>query len=416
MSAAPYRAAAVEPDEERVDGRAAGAAAPPDIRRITLVISSLASGGAERVMTTMANHWVAAGREVTLVTVYGESADFFTLDERVRRSSLRLGFATSGAPAAVLSNLRRVRRLRQAILDSSPDAVVSFMSETNVLTLLALRGTGMPVVVSERTDPAHQAIGRMWAILRRLLYPIADAVVVQSPEVREWTGRFVPAERVRVIPNPVAPHPPASGPAAGEAALGEDVGIPAAGTAVLAMGRLSPEKGFDLLIRAFARVAERHPGWVVVIFGEGEERGALEALAAELGVGGRVRLPGRVADPGLYLEQGGVFALPSRYEGFPNALLEAMAAGLAVVAADCPSGPRQIVRDGVDGLLVPPQDPRALAAALEELLTKRELRERLGGEATGVLERFGVGRVMRQWDALLAAAAEGRAERRGRAG
>lgn len=375
-----------------LEGAAAGAPAP----RVTLVVASLASGGAERVISTMANYWAARGRSVALVTLYGESADFFTVDPRVKRVPLDVGARTSNAVSAVWSNLVRARRLRDAIRRTQPDVVVSFITAVNVLTLLATAGLGVPVVVSERSHPAHQWVGRMWDGLRRVTYRWADAVVVQSAEVADWVARIASRERVRVVPNPVAPAAAADAPGADSRHL---VGP----HTIVGMGRLSPEKGFDLLIDAFARIRASYPEWSLLILGEGEERALLEARIQALGLRDAVAMPGRVQHPDAVLRRAGLFVLPSRYEGFPNALLEAMACGLPVVAADCPSGPRQIVRDGVDGVLVRPDDADALAAAVQRLLGAPDERARLAERARSVTSRFALDRVMAQWDELIGA-------------
>ena len=166
------------------------------------------------------------------------------------------------------------------------------------------------------------------------------------------------------------------------------------------MGRLHSEKGFDRLLHAFARADGAGQGWRLVILGEGSERAALESLAQQLGIEASVSLVGRVREPASVLRQSDLFVLSSRYEGFPNALLEAMAAGLPVVATDCPSGPRHIIRHGVDGLLVPPDDTDALAGAIRYLLGDDQTRQAFAERATEVIERFGVDQVMAQWEQL----------------
>jgi glycosyltransferase involved in cell wall biosynthesis len=351
-----------------------------------LAISSLGAGGAERVMTTMANYWATGGWDVTLATLTGaDAAPFYPLDRRVRLRPLGLARPSRGALHGALQNLWRVGVLRGAVRRARPDVVLSFTPRTNVLVLLAAFGLRVPVVVSERVDPRHHAApNRVWDRLRRLLYARAAAVVMQTAGLRDYFG---PRARTRVVPNPVS-APAAAGP-------------PAREPVVVGMGRLDPQKGFDLLLEAFARVAPRHPDWSLEVWGEGQERPRLQALADELGPAGRVRLPGVTRRPEELLRRAGVFVLSSRYEGFPNVLCEAMACGAPVLAADCPSGPADIVQDGVDGLLVPAGDAAALAAGLDRLLADPGLRGRLGAESPDVLRRFSLDRVMAAWEEVL---------------
>jgi glycosyltransferase involved in cell wall biosynthesis len=164
------------------------------------------------------------------------------------------------------------------------------------------------------------------------------------------------------------------------------------------MGRLEPVKGFDLLLRAFAACRGQCPDWTLTILGEGRERQRLEALAEQLGVASYVRLPGTVGDPAPVLRRADLFVLSSRYEGFPNALLEAMALGLPVIATDCAA---RIVRDDVDGLLVRGDDATALATAMAALMADEPRRRRLGARAVEVVERFDIHQVMGSWETVI---------------
>jgi glycosyltransferase involved in cell wall biosynthesis len=214
---------------------------------------------------------------------------------------------------------------------------------------------------------------------------------MQSHGMRDWARGFVRDNAIHVIPNPVKAMNGSGYPSSRQDS----------GHTVVAMGRLGKEKRFDLLLRAFYQCAKRHDDWSLIILGEGEERRSLETLAVELGLQGRTSLPGLVQDPARFLQAADLFVMSSRYEGFPNALLEAMACGLAVISTDCASGPREIIRDGVNGLLVPSNDLEALASSMNRLMANREERQRLGARAAEVTERFSIEKIMNMWNDLL---------------
>lgn len=356
--------------------------------KLLFFIASLQCGGAERVATILCNRWAEGGWEVTVATFDdGRTPPFFPLSRGVRHVALGIQESSKGPVDATVKNLRRVPALRRAIADARPDRIVSFLDSTNVLTLLAARGTGIPVVVAERTDPSRHRTRPPWGILRRLTYARASGIVVQTAAA----GAFFPRSwgpRVTVIPNPV---PGSSGGAAAERGSER----------VVAMGRLEPTKGFDLLIRAFARIAEARPSWTLRIFGDGPEHAALASAIERHGLAGRVTLAGRTDDAAGAFRAADLFVLSSRYEGFPNALCEAMATGLPVIAFDCASGPSEIVRDGTDGVLVPPGDVEGLARELLRLTGDPALRRELGARAREVSDRFSVDRVAAAWADLL---------------
>ncbi|MBA2373563.1 MAG: glycosyltransferase family 4 protein [Chloroflexi bacterium] len=361
--------------------------------RLTLVISSLGSGGAERVMAIMANYWASHGRPVTLLTFMApDEPSFFSVDGGVEIKQLDLIGPASNIVAGLKANLRRVREIRRAIRASKPDVVISFMDRTNVLTLVATVGLGVPIVVEEHNDPHEERLDARWTMLRRITYQWAARVVTLSEPALAY---FSPSIRRRglVIPNPVVPPAGARVPGT----QGEVV----AGPTILAVGRLVPQKGFDLLLEAFASLEPRRRGWTLQILGEGSARAELEATRERLGLSDVVDLPGVVTTPGAAMARATLFVLSSRYEGFPTVLGEAMAVGLPVVAFDCPSGPRQMIRAGVDGILVPRDDVAALAREIERVLCDDELRSRLAAQAPEVLERFGLTAIMERWQVLI---------------
>lgn len=354
-------------------------------RKVTLVIHALNTGGSERAICALANHWAEQGREVTLITLDSAETDAFPLHSHVRRVGLGLMRESKSLPQALANNIRRLRRLRRAIREAGARQVISFTDRMNVLTLIACYGGPWDVIIAERSNPRRQWMGRVWEFLRRRVYPRCQAIVVQTESVACQAKSWVGSRPVVVIPNGVQQPAVLRSPETRD-------------RRIVAMGRLSPEKGFDLLLEAFAQAAPSHPGWWLQILGEGGQRRELEGRIQSLQLGARVQLTGWTAEPEPILQQAAVFVLSSRYEGFPNALLEAMASGLACISFACDNGPAEIIRDGVDGLLVPAEDVTALAQALNTLMADEATRLRLAQEATTVVARFSPESCYERWD------------------
>lgn len=361
--------------------------------RVLLFIHSLGGGGAERVAADLSAHWAEMGREVMVVTQAGAAGDVYALHPKVRREVLDTA-GEGGGLRGIWSNVQRVRALRRVVRSFRPDIVLGMMTTASVLSVLACAGLSCRVIATEHTHPPSQTLSGFWQRLRRLTYPRAARVVALTRGTADWLDRHVPGCRMAVIPNPVHfPLPRA-----------EPVLAPVAGAGrkrLLAVGRLHADKGFDLLIQAYARLASSHPGWDLVILGEGDERRALDAQVREAGLQERVFMPGRAGNVGDWYESADLYVLTSRFEGLSNTLLESMASGLAAVAFDCDTGPREIVRDGVDGVLVRPNgDVPALVAALDALMRDDAGRARMAQAAIDVRERFSAARVLQKWQEL----------------
>ena len=361
--------------------------------RVLLFIHSLHGGGAERVAADLSAHWADMGREVMVVTQASADGDVYTLHPKVRREVLHTA-GEGGGLRGIWSNVQRVRALRRVIKAFRPDIVLGMMTTASVLSVLACTGLSCRVVATEHTHPPSQTLSGFWQRLRRLTYPRAARVVALTRGTAQWIEQHVPGSRLAVIPNPV--HWPLP--------KGEPMLAPPSGDGrkrLLAVGRLHADKGFDLLLQAYARLAPSHPDWDLVILGEGDERRALEAQVREAGLQDRVSLPGRAGNVGDWYQGADLYVLTSRFEGLSNTLLESMASGLAAVAFDCDTGPREIVREGVDGVLVRPNgDVDALCRELDAVMGDAALRQRMAEAATAVRERFSAERVLGQWKEL----------------
>ena len=375
--------------------------------KLTLIISSLSAGGAERVMSLLANYWAAKDWKITLLTFDdGTEAPFYELNSRICHLPLAIAGDSPNLFIGIWNNLKRIQTLQSAIAESKPDAVISFVDQANVLTLLATRLLNVPVIVSERVDPALYSIGRTWEQLRRWTYPWADRLVVQTKGALSY---FSSGQQtcVCIIPNPVL-LPTWGKNTSDKPLVGRTSAKDATARSLIAMGRFTKQKGFDLLLQAFARLKYIHSEWTLTILGDGELRTELESLRDSLGLSSQVYLPGVVRNPHKVLMQADIFVMSSRFEGFPNALCEAMACGLPVISTDCPSGPREIIRDGVDGILVPNEDTEALAAGMDRLMSNEAERKRLSDRAPEVVERFSLEKIMGMWEKLLAQVVEER--------
>lgn len=284
---------------------------------------------------------------------------------------------------------RQVVALRRRLAALGPDLVLSFLTKINVITAIATTGLATPLVMSERNNFTVQAMSPAWRLARPLAARRAARLVMQTEAART---ALPPALRARavVIPNPVTP------PHAGAAK-------PADGAHFVAVGRLEPQKGFDLLLAAFARVVRQIPNARLTIFGEGPQRAALERQAIELAIGDNVTLPGVTETPGGWVNAGDIFVLSSRYEGFPNVLIEAMTAGLATIAFDCPWGPSEILSAADAGLLVPAGDIETLGDAMLRLAIDPALRHHISAAgAQAAATHYSMAAVLAQWDAVIA--------------
>jgi glycosyltransferase involved in cell wall biosynthesis len=344
---------------------------------VCFLINRYTNGGIERVVTRLANHMIQVGLANPLIlTLYAEPDDL-GLDPSVPLRSL--DFVHDDTPGARTTPRReRVRRLRSFVREIQPDLVISFGTATNILAITAGIAGVTRLKVAERTN--FFAVSPMKRLVRRIAYRHADAVVVQTERQRR---RFRLHNRsVAVIPNPIEVADSVPPP--------EDRDF-----TIILVGRLAAVKQFDRFLREIN--LDRLEGWQVKIVGEGPQREEIESIIAERGMESRVDLVGYRDDVAAELARAAVFVLCSEYEGFPNALGEALAMGLSCVCFDLESGPETLIDHRESGLLVPDQDWDALKDALELVASSPELRRSFFYAAREAMKRFDIVSIARDW-------------------
>lgn len=356
-------------------------------RKLAFVINTLKSGGAERVVTILANH-LARENEIVIITL-SKMTPFYPLDPRIRVVYCKAEIPPSkNTIQSIRSNIYLAKRIYTLLREHSAELCISFMTTTNILSAWAANRLGIPLILSERNNPQFEdkMLSPFWKVLRRFTYPKAACIVVQTITIRDYFVRITKKNNYVIIPNPINPEFKRS-----DNILKENI--------ILNVGRLSDQKGQDVLIRAFARLPKNN--WNLMIVGEGPKRTELEALIERLNLKERVFLPGRTHDVEAYYQRSKIFAFTSNYEGFPNALLEALHFGLACVSTDCPTGPSELIQNRRNGILVEVGDEEMIANALQHLIDSPEIRSAFGKEASKTTEKYSSGKIVRQWEDLI---------------
>jgi glycosyltransferase involved in cell wall biosynthesis len=402
---------------------------------VLMVCGELGSGGTQRVVANIAAGLSGQGHRVVVASFCDGAPDFFAMPSAVPRERMcddappsavlvapfarafrrvqrvlrrRLTSVVLVLPARAQGVLRtrsmarlvtaqarrlpRVRWIRDIITSLEPATVVSFGPGPNVVALLAAQGLSCRVVISERNDLGVRSLDLPLASLCRWLYPDADAVTANAHSTLAALGADVSPDRLVYVPNLLS------------IPAGARTGPPPpgfVGPCVLIVARLVREKEHRVLLDAFASLPPDLHHWRLAVVGSGEREASLRRRADRLGIGDRVDWHGRTDDPYAFYRHAEIFALPSRFEGMPNALLEAMSFGLPPIVADGTPGPLEVVRHAQTGLVTRTGDPESLASAITLLATRADLRRTLGEAARREASRFETAAALAAWTDVL---------------
>ena len=345
--------------------------------KITFLTASLGSGGAERVVSLLANRMTEMGHQVEIICLLYDDI-YYKIN-----SGIKLSIAHKECPG----NLgKRLWWLRRYVKKSRTDICIAFTEGVYCATICALMGTGIPVIASERLDPHFMSWKRN--LLKKVFLPHAAWLVVQTEYIKKYFHGSI-AKKTSIILNPVNDRVYDIEPCKKE-------------NTIISVARLFPQKRHEILIKAFAKIAERFPEWKLVIYGEGPERDSLESLVSSFKsqVSSRILLPGRCETVIEEMNKAKIFAFSSDYEGLSNAMLEAVCIGLPIVSTRV-SGTDELIRDGVNGYIVNLGDTEALAKALEKLMADETKIQGFSLESRKLAESFRMDRIVEEWLSLI---------------
>lgn len=315
-------------------------------KKIVIVTKSMFAGGAERVIAQLANYFVSIDIECVLITTDNERIGY-ELSDKVKL--IAIGKKSN---SKLVDRIERYRIIRNVVKKEIPTVVLSMPEDTGIYVILSMLGTGIPVYVSERNNPWVMPNVKITRLLRTLMYPFAKGIIFQTEMAQSFFSESIKKKSI-ILNNPV-----------------EEKRIPTQYEGVrkkeiVAAGRFDDQKNFQMLINAFSDFNIKDDKYKLIIYGEGNKRTELEKLVKDINLEEKILLPGRNNDLLNTIRESAMFILSSNYEGMPNVLIEAMCMGMPVISTDCPSGgPRQLIKDGINGLLIPVDNRKRMYDAM----------------------------------------------------
>ena len=347
-------------------------------KTVAFLISSLNAGGAERVVSLLANE-LSLTNDIVIITL-SKDEPFYKLNDSI--TVKQLGVLNSGTNPlkSIFSNLVLLYKITLLIRSFKIKSLICFMTTSNVLGIISGKMlSNIKVTISERANPKFEDVG-YWNFLRRKTYKLADRLVVQSEEISNYFKPFVDERKTSIIPNPIKIV---------------DFNKNKKEKIILTVGRIDANKNQEQIIRSFSKVKQQ--GWKLIICGDGSLLSKLKDLVISLNMNDAVEFKGIVKNIEKQYERASIFAFSSLSEGFPNVLLEAMNYGCACISTDCPTGPSILIKNNVNGFLIPLADENSYTNHLQNLIDEEKTRNIFVSNAKSSLENYALNKVADQW-------------------
>lgn len=343
--------------------------------KILFIISALGKGGAERVLSVLANH-LAKNHEIEILK-FDNEMPFYEISPKIKIKNLNLGVENLGFFGNIKKRFGKIFALRNELKNSNADIVISFLDNTNILTLIANFGVGKKIIITEHIN--YNFLQGFWRILRRLTYPFADGLTVLT---KYDFDRYPYVKNRTIMPNPMFEIP-------------QNLNLQKENL-ILSAGRLIPHKDFKTFLKALSLVdKELLKGWKIVIAGDGSEKTNLQNLASELNLS--VEFVGFVTNLEDFYAKAKIIAVTSTQEGFCNILMESIYFDTARLSTDCIAGPSELISDGRDGFLCEVGNADEIAKKLEILMRDENLRKEFVQNANLRRDEFLVSTITAKW-------------------
>lgn len=342
--------------------------------KIIFCLASLGSGGAERVVSLLADKMAEQGHQIQILCLKFNDV-YYQTSEKIKVVLVK---------QHIRNNVSELFWLRRYVKKENPDVVIAFTEGVYCFTICALLGSGIPIIASERLDPAAMSATRK--ILKRIFLPYVDWLVVQTKKIKEY---FPPKiqRKTSIIYNPV--NEEVFNTPSNISCLQKE-------NRIISVARLYPQKNQQMMIRAFAHIADQYPDWKLVIFGEGPLREELESLVESLGMKDRVLLPGRTEHVIDELRKSKIFCLSSDYEGMSNSMIEAICVGLPIVSTNV-SGTNEFVHNNINGFVVDVNDIDSLSSKLSFLIRSENQRNIMADNNKKMASSFCMASILNNW-------------------
>lgn len=338
------------------------------------VHATMNAGGAERTIASLSNFFVSKNNEVSIVTLRNSEVAYF-LNGKVKYFNCNKTYNSKSTYEGVKNNIYHIERVKSLIKKENPDIIMCFSVTSLFITLVANIAHNSKVIYSERSNPYAIMKGTIWKKLKRPLSILADGCIFQTERAKSYYPKVIRKKSI-IIQNPVF--------------VNDYKDLPTKVSrkkTIVSVGRLIDSKGFDVLIKAFSIIHQEYPDYKLLIYGDGEKLENLQTLIKKLSLENRVELPGHIKNIPINIFDAALFVFPSRLEGMPNALLEAMACGLPCISTDCDMGPREIIRNYENGILVPVDKEIEMAKAIRVILNDTRLAIEIGNNAKRIKEK-----------------------------